>query len=107
MEGEIFHGTVKPGAADVRVVNSGGVCHMCAQHMLEGMDASGNQCHIFVENHGYFKRNHHPSPFKAWPILCDPGIMGLLKVFLMANVKTAATSSLQGWDYGGLLCGTR
>jgi len=67
VEGEIFHGSVMPGAADVQVTNPAGVRHMCAQYMLEGVDASGNRCHIFVENHGYFERGNHPSPFEAWP----------------------------------------
>lgn len=67
VDGRLFRGTVMPGAADVQVTNPAGVRHMCAQYMLEGRDAAGNDCHIFVENHGYFERGHRPSPFEAWP----------------------------------------
>ena len=56
-----------PGAADVQVTNPAGVRHMCAQYMLEGLDNTGAACHIFVENHGYFERDHRPKPFEAWP----------------------------------------
>jgi len=65
VEGEFFHGSVMPGAADVQVTNPAGVRHMCAQYMLEGVDPSRNRCHIFVENHGYFEWDHRPSPFEA------------------------------------------
>ncbi len=69
VEGEIFTGKVMAGAADVQVTNPAGVRHMLAQYMLEGTDNEGNPCHIFVENHGYFERNHAPKPFEAWPTL--------------------------------------
>lgn len=68
-EGSIFNGVVMPGAADVQVTNPAGVRHMCAQYMLEGTDNTGAACHIFVENHGYFERDHRPRPFEAWPVL--------------------------------------
>lgn len=69
VEGKLFCGRVMPGAADVQVTNPAGVRHMCAQYMLEGVDHTGAPCHIFVENHGYFARGQHPSPFEAWPTL--------------------------------------
>lgn len=67
VEGKDFRGNVMPGAADVQVTNPAGVRHMCAQYMLEGVDNTGTPCHIFVENHGYFERDHRPRPFEAWP----------------------------------------
>ena len=67
VEGKLFHGRIMPGAADVQVTNPAGVRHMCAQYMLEGLDNTGAACHIFVENHGYFERDHRPKPFEAWP----------------------------------------
>lgn len=67
VEGELFQGVIMPGAADVQVTNPAGVRHMCAQYMLEGKDYTGAACHIFVENHGYFEREHRPKPFEAWP----------------------------------------
>ena len=67
VEGELFSGKVMPGAADVQITNPAGVRHMCAQYMLEGTDNTGAACRIFVENHGYFERDHRPKPFEAWP----------------------------------------
>lgn len=69
VEGELFSGKVMPGAADVQITNPAGVRHMCAQYMLEGTDNTGATCRIFVENHGYFERDHHPKPFETWPLL--------------------------------------
>lgn len=69
VEGELFSGKVMPGAADVQITNPAGVRHMCAQYMLEGTDNTGAACRIFVENHGYFERDHHPKPFETWPLL--------------------------------------
>ena len=67
VEGGLFHGKILPGAADVQITNPAGVRHMCAQYMLEGWDHTGTPCRIFVENHGYFERDHSPKPFEAWP----------------------------------------
>lgn len=69
VDGNLFQGTVMPGAADVQITNPAGVRHMCAQYMLEGVDVTGTKCHIFIENHGYFERDHRPSPFEAWPTM--------------------------------------
>lgn len=69
VDGPLFQGVVMTGAADVQITNPAGVRQMCAQYMLEGVDHTGAKCHVFVENHGYFERDHRPSPFEAWPIL--------------------------------------
>ena len=58
--GEIFHGVVRPGAADCQRVNLAGVRHMSARYMLEGTDYTGEKCHIFVENNGYFTELQMP-----------------------------------------------
>lgn len=81
VEGELFQGKIMLGAADVQVTNPAGVRHMCAQYMLEGTDTNGEKCHIFVENHGYFERDHRPSPFEAWPTFRtdSPALRGYLQ----------------------------
>lgn len=68
-EGPLFQGKILPGASDVQITNPAGVRHMCAQYMLEGRDFTGVKCRVFVENHGYFERDHRPKPFEAWPTL--------------------------------------
>ena len=60
VEGEIFNGVVRPGGADCQRVNLAGVRHMSARYMLEGTDYTGEKCHIFVENNGYFTQLQMP-----------------------------------------------
>lgn len=67
VESELFTGTVLPGAADIQVTNAAGVRHMCARYMFEGTDCDGVPCHLFVDNNGYFERDHRPRPFEACP----------------------------------------
>jgi len=67
VESEIFTGEILPGAADVQVSNAAGIRHMCAKYMFRGKDSQGNDCHLFVENNGYFEPNSNPSPFEACP----------------------------------------
>lgn len=68
VESELFCGRVLPGAADIQVTNPAGVRHMCARYMFEGTDSAGIPCHLFVENNGYFERDHIPQPFEAYPV---------------------------------------
>lgn len=64
-EGEIFNGKVCPGGVDCQTVNLVGIRHMCAKYMLEGTDYTGEKCHIFIENNGYF--DGFKSPFQTVP----------------------------------------
>ena len=69
-KGELFNGEVCPGACDVQTVNLSGVRHMCARYMLAGKDAEGQDCHVFVENNGWFTDPMTPgAPFKTVPTL--------------------------------------
>ncbi len=67
VKSELFSGEVLPGAADIQVTNAAGVRHMCARYMFAGTDCSGSPCHLFVDNNGYFERDHMPRPFEACP----------------------------------------
>ena len=67
VESELFTGKVMPGAADIQITNAAGVRHMCARYMFEGHDYTGEPCHLFVDNNGYFERDHRPKPFEAQP----------------------------------------
>jgi len=67
VDSELFRGTVRPGAADIQVTNAGGTRHMCARYIFEGVDRTGAACHLFVDNNGYFERDHMPRPFEATP----------------------------------------
>lgn len=63
----IITGTVRPGGVDVQVTDAAGVCHMCARYIIDGTDANGDPCHLYVENNAYFERGNNPMPFHATP----------------------------------------
>lgn len=67
VQSKLFSGRVLPGAADIQVTNAAGIRHMCARYMFEGTDYTGASCRLFVENNGYFERDHQPRPFEAMP----------------------------------------
>ena len=54
VESCIFTGIVEPCGVDTQVVNAAQVRHMSARYMLTGKDAEGNDCHIYIENNGWF-----------------------------------------------------
>ena len=67
VEGELFTGIVEPCGVDTQVVNAARVRHMSARYMLTGRDADGNDCHIYVENNGWFDDPHMSMPFHTVP----------------------------------------
>jgi len=66
--GEIFNGKVLPGGVDTQTVDQNGVRHMSARYMLEGVDARGQQCRIYIDNNGWFT-GPMSLPFKTIPTL--------------------------------------
>ena len=69
VKGEIFNGIVEPCGVDTQVVNGAQIRHMSARYMLTGKDKEGNDCHIYVENNGWFDEGngHMTMPFKTVP----------------------------------------
>ncbi|MCD7840407.1 MAG: DUF3237 domain-containing protein [Erysipelotrichaceae bacterium] len=67
VDSDLFTGTIVPGAADIQTTDGAGVKHMCAKYMFKGYNHSHEECCLYVENNGYFERNHNPSPFEACP----------------------------------------
>ena len=67
VESGIFKGIVEPCGVDTQVVNAAHVRHMSARYMLTGKDADGNDCHIYVENNGWFDDDHKSMPFRTVP----------------------------------------
>lgn len=64
--GEIFHGRILPGGVDTQTVDRNGVRYMSARYMLEGIDKTGEQCRIYIENNGWFP-SEMVMPFKTIP----------------------------------------
>lgn len=65
VRGELFNGRVLSGGVDIQKVNQNGVRHMSARYMLEGVDAEGESCHIYVDNNGCFESQS--LPFRTIP----------------------------------------
>ena len=49
------------------MVNVAHVRHMSARYMLTGKDADGRDCHIYVENNGWFDDLTKSMPFHTVP----------------------------------------
>ena len=64
---DLFHGIVEPFGVDTQIVNAVHVRHMSARYVLTGRDAEGNDCHIYVENNGWFDDLHKTMPFHTIP----------------------------------------
>ena len=67
VSGKIFNGIVEPCGVDTQVTNLSDVRHMSARYMLTGTDFAGQECHIYVENNGWFTDGAFPAPFKTVP----------------------------------------
>lgn len=67
VKGEIFNGVVAPGGVDTQVTNAVGVRNMSARYMLIGKDSAGKDCHIYVDNEGWFTNGEQPKPFTTVP----------------------------------------
>lgn len=66
-QGPIFQGTVEPCGVDTQITNQNEVRHMSARYMLTGQDKTGEPCHIYIENNGWFTDGARPVPFKTVP----------------------------------------
>lgn len=64
---DLFHGIVEPFGVDTQIVNAVHVRHMSARYVLTGTDAMGNECHVYVENNGWFDDLHKSMPFHTVP----------------------------------------
>ncbi len=67
VDSPIFKGIVEPCGVDTQITNQSDVRHMSARYMLTGRDADGAECHIYVENNGWFSDGAQPKPFRTVP----------------------------------------
>lgn len=67
--GEYFHGKVIGTGVDTQKIDPDGKVFLSARYMLEGMDAAGNACRIFVENQGGWDTGFKPSIVTDSPLL--------------------------------------
>jgi len=52
---------------DTQITNQNEVRHMSARYVLTGKDADGQDCHIYIENNGWFTDGAQPRPFRTVP----------------------------------------
>jgi len=64
---DLFHGIVEPCGVDTQVVNAAGVRHMSARYMMTGVDKAGRECHIYIDNEGWFDDATKTMPFHTVP----------------------------------------
>jgi len=78
--GPVFRGVIEPCGVDTQITNQNEVRHMSARYMLTGKDPDGRDCHIYVENNGWFTDGARPKPFKTVPtfITDSPALAPLL-----------------------------
>ena len=69
-EGPLFSGRVIGTGVDTQVIACGKVT-LSARYMLEGRDADGNPCRIFIENQGSMEDGLRPSVVTDSPLLRD------------------------------------
>ena len=58
-EGPLFTGRIVGTGVDTQTIENGGIT-LSARYMMEGKDAEGNPCRIFVENQGNGESGFHP-----------------------------------------------
>ncbi len=55
-DSELFNGKILPGGVDTQKEVSGRNPSLSARYILEGVDYTGQQCRIFIENNGEFEK---------------------------------------------------
>ena len=69
--GEYFNGKVVGTGVDTQKIDPDGKVFLSARYMLEGTDAAGNACRIFVENQGGWDTGFTPAIVTDSPLLAD------------------------------------
>ena len=69
--GEHFRGRVTGTGVDTQTIGPDGKATLSARYMLEGKDAAGNACRVFVENQGNGQDGFRPTIVTDSPLLQD------------------------------------
>ena len=70
-EGPYFSGRTVGAGVDTQRIGQDGTARLSARYMLEGQDAAGNACRIFIENQGSGKEGFTPRIVTDSPLLKD------------------------------------
>ncbi len=69
-EGPLFSGKIIGPGVDTQTIRQGEFV-LSARYMLEGTDAEGKKCRIFIENQGNWEKGFHPEIVTDSEILKD------------------------------------
>ena len=86
-EGPLFRGRVIGPGVDTQTVAKDGKAVLSARYMLEGTDADGERCRIFIENQGSWEDGFRPRLVTDSP---------LLKAWETARLSASVTPAEQG-----------
>ena len=64
---ELFKGIVEPWGVDTQIVDQTNMRHLSARYVLSGKDSTGQDCHIYIENNGWFSDGNMPAVFRTVP----------------------------------------
>lgn len=67
--GPYFTGRTVGQGVDTQKISKDGICRLSARYMLEGKDAAGNACRVFIENEGIWKGGFRPTVVTDSPLL--------------------------------------
>ena len=70
-EGPYFRGKTVGTGVDTQRIGQDGETRLSARYMLEGQDAAGNACRIFIENQGGWENGFTPRIVTDSPLLKD------------------------------------
>ena len=69
--GPLFHGRIVGPGVDTQKIGKDGKPLLSARYMLEGEDAAGTPCRIFIENQGSWETGFRPMIVTDSPLLKD------------------------------------
>ena len=69
VDGDLFRGKTVGTGVDTQKIGADGSFLLSARYMLEGTDAAGNACRIFIENQGNEKDGFVPRVVTDSPLL--------------------------------------
>lgn len=67
--GDLFNGQVIGTGVDTQKIDKDDRTFLSARYMLEGQDAEGNLCRVFVENQGNWETGFRPTIVTDSPLL--------------------------------------
>ncbi|MCR5690769.1 MAG: DUF3237 family protein [Eubacterium sp.] len=72
VKGPVFQGKILEGGVDTQVIQADGSGRLSARYTLEGEDAQGNACHIYVDNQAELGQDRtEPKCYSDSPLLED------------------------------------